>query len=285
MKFGRFFCALAVLAALAWAGLPAGARQKKEKKQEQKQKQKQKQEQKEAQAPEQKPAMIGFIYLSAPRPGMAKQLEDAQKQHLAWHREHNDPWAWQTWDVVTGPDTGQYLTLTGGHTWSDINNWETQFATGDEADIEAKMGPSLEQTNGSVWEYLPDVSRAVAPSGEIKLAELLTYRIKIGANAEFAATLKKINEAIQKTNWIPGQSYGWYRLVNGGEGSRWMLVLPHYSWEELAEPPVSFSDMLAQAYGSKQAKSILDSLDSVTVREESEIIVYRPDLSYVPGQK
>ncbi len=279
MKFWRLFCALAVLVALACTGSPAHARQKKEKKHEQKQ------EEKQARAQQQKPAMIGFIYRAVPRPGMAKQLEDGQKLHLAWHREHNDPWAWQTWDVVTGPHTGQSLTLTGGHSWSEVENWETQFAGGNQADVEAKMGAYLERIKGSVWEYLPDLSRSAPARGEIKLAEVLIYSIKLGANAEFAAALKKVNEAIQKTSWLPGQSYGWYRLVNGGEGPRWMLVLPHVSWEELAEPAVSFSDMLAQAYGAKQAKAIVGSLDSVTVREESEIIVYRPDLSYLPKQK
>jgi hypothetical protein len=271
MKFGKLSCALALLAAFAWAGLPTFARQDQKNKQEQQQQPKQEK--------------IGFIYLSVPRPGMAKQLEDARKLHLAWHHEHNDPWAWETWEVMTGPATGDYLTLTGGHTWNEINAWETEYAAGDEADVQAKTGPYLAHVNGSVWEYLPDLSRVAPPGGAMTMAEVLDYRIKPGTGEKFAATLKKINDAILKTNWLPQQGYGWYRLINGGEGSRWELVLPHHSWEEMAEPPVSFSDMLSQAYGSKQAKSILDSFDSLVVRESSEIIVYRPDLSYIPGKK
>lgn len=259
MKVGRAFWALAALAAFVVAGSPAHAQQKQEN--------------------------VGFVYVMQPKPGMAKEFEEGRKEHMAWHREHNDTWAWETWQVMTGPSTGDYLSLAGGHTWKEINDWETKYAAEDEANAGAKMGPYLQSTIGSVWEFLPDLSRPSPSNAEATMAEVIHYWLKPGVTHEFIAALKKINVAIQKEGWQPQQGYGWYSLINGGRGPHWVLVLPHHSWEEMTEPPVSFFDMLSQAYGAKEAKSILDSLADMTVGEESEILLYRSDLSYVPERK
>jgi hypothetical protein len=260
VKSLRSFWVLGAAAAFLLAGLPAYAQQHGEEN-------------------------VGFVYVMQPKPGMAAQFEQARKEHMAWHRAHHDTWAWETWQVMTGPLTGDYLSLAGGHTWIQINDWETKYGAEDEADANAKMGPYLQSSIGSVWRYMPDLSRSTPSNAPATMAEAIHFWLKPGTSPEFSATLKEINEAIQKEDWQPKQGYGWYSLVNGGRGPHWVLILPHHSWAEMAEPPVSFSEMLAQAYGAKQARSILASFADMIARQESEILVYRPDLSYIPEKQ
>jgi hypothetical protein len=260
VKASRAFWLLAAVGAFLLIGSPARAQQDREE-------------------------SVGFVYVMQPKPGMAQQFEQARKEHMAWHREHHDTWAWETWEVMTGPLTGDYLSLAGGHTWAQIEDWETKYGAEDEANANATMGPYLQSATGSIWRYLPDLSRSSPSNAPATMAEAIHFWLKPGTSPEFSATLKEINDAIQKEAWQPHQGYGWYSLVNGGPGPHWVLILPHHSWAEMAEPSVSFSEMLAKAYGAKRAKSILASFASMVARQESEILVYRPGLSYIPGKK
>ena len=32
---------------------------------------------------------------------------------MDWHKAQNDPWAWEVFEVMTGPETGGYLIASG----------------------------------------------------------------------------------------------------------------------------------------------------------------------------
>jgi hypothetical protein len=47
------------------------------------------------------------------------------------------------------------------------------------------------------------------------MAQVIHFQLRGGADAEFTHAIRRIHEAIQKTNWPA--NYIWYSLVNGGE--------------------------------------------------------------------
>ena len=65
-----------------------------------------------------------------------------------------------------------------------------------------------------------------------------------------------------------------------------MLSLPRSSWADFEDKPdvKPFRDMLKEAFGQAEADSIIDRLDHSVEKETSEIIQFRPDLSYMPGK-
>ena len=62
------------------------------------------------------------------------------------------------------------------------------------------------------------------------MSSILTVHVHIGKEQQFNRLAGRFQEAINKTNWPV--HYTWYALVNGGEGSSYVLVLPADKWAE-----------------------------------------------------
>jgi hypothetical protein len=232
---------------------------------------------------QQSPANLGRVVAMVPKPGMAQQFEEGRKRHMEWHRKQNDTWAWETWQVQTGDASGVYLSITFGHTWKDFDAWEAKYAKGDEVDAAKNMDPYLVADTSSLWAFRNDVSRPPEGNEPSKMASVIHFILNSEGVNEFNIANRKIHEAIGKTNWPV--HYQWYALVNGGEQPHFVLVLPHNSYAEMAPQEVSFEAMLEKAYGREDANALLRSLEKTIKRQWSEIIVYRPDLSYRPAAK
>jgi hypothetical protein len=223
------------------------------------------------------------VYVTVPKPGMTKQYEEGRKRHMEWHRKQNDAWTWEIWQVITGEGTGAYLSISSGHSWKDFDDWDQKLEEGDTADGAVNMQPYLAATTASIWEYLPKVSRP--PEGNVpsKMSEVIHFMVKPEAESDFNDAMAKINDAINKTNWP--SHYLFYALENGGEGPHIALVLPHNNWADMAEPDVSFTAMLEKGLGRHDAEAVLRTLNKSVRRQWTEMLVYRPDLSYRPAAK
>ena len=75
-------------------------------------------------------------------------------------------------------------------------------------------------------------------------------------------------------------------LVNGGQTGTYVLSLPRNSWADFEDKPEvkPFRDMLKEAFGQAEADSIVDRIDRSVEKETSEILQFRPDLSYLPSK-
>jgi hypothetical protein len=225
------------------------------------------------------PGAIAQVILSRAKPGNEKQFQEGRKRHMAWHKKQGDTWSWSTWEVMTGPETGAFITFSSGHAWKDFDAWEAKLGQGDTADVEANLTPFAESTTVSYYRYLADLSRPAASPP--RMAEVLHFLLKPEKEAEFRHAQQRAHEAIGTTNW-PSR-YTWYELVNGGEGPHLVLVLARNSFADMAEPEVSFAGMLTKAFGSYEAGVTLDAIVQASKRQWSELIAYRPDLSHVPA--
>jgi hypothetical protein len=143
--------------------------------------------------------------------------------------------------------------------------------------------PYTAAAQGSIWMYMKDVSHPPAGSGPSKMAEVNHFFLKPDGEREFTDAIRKINDAIGKTNWPV--HYFWYTLINGGEGPHFVLVIPHDTWADMAEPEMSFDAMLEKAVGRHDAEELTRAVQKAIKRESTEIIAYRPDLSYRPASK
>jgi len=231
---------------------------------------------------QEKPGTITQVIVSRAKAGATKPYEDGRKRHVAWHKSQNDPWSWQTWQVTSGQDQGSYVTVTFGHHWKDFDTWEGKFGDGDNADVERNMAPHTESTTISYYDFAAEQSRPPSGTTPTKMSEVVHFFLKPGTTGAFRQAISRAHEAIGKTNWPV--NYLWYELWNGGEGPHFVLVLPRDSWADMAEPELSFPAMLTKAFGPVETGQILGAMSSSTKSESSEMLLYRPDLSYVPAQ-
>ena len=66
------------------------------------------------------PDSVSEVLRQKIRSGTVQDYEAARKKHMAWHKAQSDPWAWEVFEVMTGPDTGSYLISSGDHQWKDM---------------------------------------------------------------------------------------------------------------------------------------------------------------------
>jgi hypothetical protein len=226
---------------------------------------------------------VGWVHAMTIKPGMIKQFEEGRKRHMDWHRKQNDSWSWNLWQIVTGEDTGAYLSVTFGHSWKDLDAWEAKMGDADDADSNTNMVPFLASERASLWMVLKDSSHPGNMSEAPKMAEVNHFLLKPGSEEDFNDAIKKVNDAIVKTDWPV--HYTWYALVDGGAGPHYVLVLEMKGWADLAEPNPSFRGMLEKAVGKHDADVLIHSFNHTIEHEWTETIRYRPDLSYVPAPK
>jgi len=232
-------------------------------------------------AAQQKPGTLAALEFQKPKNGMVPQYEAGRKQKAAWHKQQNDPQPLLVWETLSGENTGTYLVGRFGQHWADFD----KPAIPDEADLaqfQKVVGAYVDSVTARYYNFLPKVSNPPAAMGPPKFSEIVVFHVRYGKGSDFRSAIDRIHEASEKTKWP--LNYEWYVLVNGGQTGEYVLSLPRNNWADFEDKPdvKPFRDMLKEAFGQAEADSIVDRIDRSVEKETSEIIQYRPDLSYLP---
>jgi hypothetical protein len=233
---------------------------------------------------QEKPAnTIASLEFQTPKNGMVKQYEDGRKQKAAWHKAQKDALPLMVFESVAGDHSGTYVVGRFGQHWADFD----KPSVSDEADrdeFNKVIGSAVESRIRRYYELLVKDSKPPDSKNPSKYSEILTYRVRPGKGQEFHAAITRANEAIEKTKWPV--HYFWYTLASGGTGEVYVLVIPHENWADFEDKPnmKPFPEMLRDAFGSAEADSIVSRFDSATESSTSEIVQFRPDLSYLPAK-
>ncbi|MGD1146488.1 MAG: hypothetical protein ABR961_00885 [Thermoanaerobaculaceae bacterium] len=231
---------------------------------------------------QEKPDRLAWIEHVKAKPGMEAQLEEAGKKHFAWHRRQGDTWSVYLWQVITGDDAGDYIVGTFGHTWKDYDAREA-FNVADDKDAMASVGPFMQSDIPSIWRHLEDVSRpGDMTAGPAKFSQLTHYFVKPSKISVFIDALKEIKAALDEAKF-PVRS-NWYALASGGKGPHYVVATERNSWAEFAGPDKSMSKVLEEKLGARKATELIDEIREATTSFYSEILRFRPDLSYMPGK-
>jgi hypothetical protein len=213
------------------------------------------------------------------------QYEAGRKQKAAWHKQQNDPLPLFVWEILSGDNTGTFVVGHFDQHWADYDKPPVT----DEADVaefEKVIGAYVESVVIRYFDYMPKVSNPLDASSDMpsKFSEIVTFHVRSGKESDFRSALMRAHDAAVKTKWPI--SYGWYELANGGDGGTFVLSLPHKNWADFDDKPEvkPFRDMVKDAFGQAEADSIEDRFDRSIESSTSEIIKFRPDLSYLPAK-
>jgi hypothetical protein len=231
---------------------------------------------------QEKPGVIARVGFFEPKPGAAQQFEQARKKHFEFHRKNNDSWSWLTWQVVTGEHTGTYITGTFGHHWKDFDAFE-KLDKADTADADATMGPYVQAEFPRYFAFIPEASRPPEGNQPTAFSQVTHFYVKPSGVGAFLAAIKEGKQALDKVNW-PVHAF-WYQLVSGGEGPQFVLVVARASWAEFEPQGKGLPAAFAEVYGPEKATALVNAVSDNTRYTYSELLRYRPDLSYIPAMK
>jgi hypothetical protein len=185
--------------------------------------------------------------------------------------------------TLSGENTGTFLVGHFSQHWAD---YDKPVVT-DEADLgefQKVLGNYGDSITTRYYGFMPKGSNESGDQAPAKFFEITIYQVRYGKGSDFRSGIERVHEAAVKTKWPV--NYGFYELVNGGTSGTYVLSIPHQSWADFEDKPEvkPLRDMLKKAFGQAEADSIVERFDQSIERESSEIIQFRPDLSYLPSK-
>jgi hypothetical protein len=232
-----------------------------------------------AAAQQEAPGVVAKWHLVIAKPGEALQFENSYREHLKLHAANNDPWAWNTWQIVNGQNLGQYVILSPNHTWQEFDRHE-QASRMDMADLTANVLPYVQTISSTLEAVEPAISNWTEESAQPKLVEIMVFKLKYDRTRQFYEAAKKLHQAV--IDHDPTRQYAWFTTVNGSDGPKMMLAIPHENWAAMKREGPSVWQLLEQAYGTDGAEKVRSAIESSIRSQHSYILEHRADLSYVP---
>jgi hypothetical protein len=224
------------------------------------------------------PGSMSFIYILTAKSGMARQLEDGMKKHLAWHTQAKDARSYTVSVVTNGDGVGQYRVVYGGVGYAD---WDAAAALEgpDVENVNLTMGPFLESVGSLISTRRNDLSRIPATEPPKARNQVTYVYLRPGKGPDYANYLLKVKEAHEKAN----SSYRTFVLsvVVGPDTPTFTIVRPFDKWAELT--PLNTPQVLTAAYGELEANRLMAIPGEVIRRTTSFVTAARRDLSYTPA--
>ena len=216
------------------------------------------------------------------KPGAAAAWAEGRKKHMEFHKQQKDAFTWYTWEVINGDRAGNFLTGTFDHYWKDFDGREA-FDALDAADLAKTSGPATESSSDGYWIHLGEASRLEpAATGPSKYSQLVHYYVR-SPTCRASRMLSKRSRPSSTSS--PGRSTPAGTACRAAATdrttcSRSAATATRTSLRRRRPCPV-----LTESMGALQATELLDDVRGSTERLYSEIIRFRPDLSYIPAAK
>lgn len=221
---------------------------------------------------------VALVFAYQPEPGMEQLFREGYRRHLEWHEEHKDPLTWYAWFVVAGRRTGLFIDGTFGIPFAAID--KRIDPADDAADFAQTTAPFAETAFRTAYTLRREISTGtplenISPSPMI---QVFHYTLHTGREAEFENVVTAVKSALEGKEETP--VFTWYEVTVGAEHPGYMLMIARNGWKEFDEQSASLSAILANH--AKEAKQLLRSLSESVANVESEVWLYRKDLSYFP---
>lgn len=214
------------------------------------------------------------VFEVAPKPGQALEFEAALKAHMAWANEQGSTWDWEVFEVTHGKRVGNYLLVSGDHSWADFDT-NRAFAATATARWQAEVSRHVASVGGGIYSMMMGFTRA--PEDELDsypLRGVSFFSMLPTSGRHFLPNLKKVTDALGTQPSAPPEL--WYQQVGGGEQGTFMSVRPFRKWADW--PNRGLARAMDQAMDPAESGAIVAELAKVILREETMVVVLRPDL-------
>jgi hypothetical protein len=224
---------------------------------------------------------VNALEFQKPKNGMTQQYEAGRKAKVAWHKQQKDTNALWVLQVLTGDDTGSYIVGRSVQHWADFDHPAVSDAA-DEEEYNKSVAPYVEKRTAAYYETMPKVSNPGTDMNPAKYTSVTVFHVRGGKSDDFRSAIARMYDAAQKTKWP--FHYSWQHLASGGPGLTYVLLVDHANWASFDDDPnvKPLRDILREAFGEQEAMSVIERLNGSIEGTYSEIVQFRPDLSYIP---
>ena len=234
---------------------------------------------------------VAQVFINVPDSNRRSDFEQGMTNHIAWLKANHEVWTWLTWEILTGKDSGKYLVGTFGHKWEDFDSHEA-FNSTETTNFKKSVGSALSSSSSTFYVLRTDLSLSAEPATPSKFEQLNIFDVRPEGAREFSQSIRKMNAALKQTNFVsesflsPNSAGGhsrWYFMTNGGEGPQYVLATDRNGYSDFNPVDTSLDDVMEKVYGKDQGDSIMANVRKTFVHVYSELLRFRPDLSYRPA--
>ncbi|GAA0526541.1 hypothetical protein [Chitinophaga japonensis] len=201
-----------------------------------------------------------------PGAGGSQAFETGYRQHLLWHKDKQDPWAWYGWFIISGPRYGTFVDATFDHDWSDFDH--AVDPAGDRADNALHVHPFAEVKTVFKAARIKELCMTDSSSFTAKYLRMLTLEVSdINNGIRLIAQLR--------SRMQPLRNFGVFQVVDGGDINRLILLLGFDNFAAYGR-----SEALQATLLQLEAASKLKTIHAIS----SETLAYRADMSLIPGR-
>lgn len=203
-------------------------------------------------------------------------FEEASREHMAWHADRNDTWAWATYQAMTG-DGIEYVAITPDHNWADWDNPVVDPAE-DYAHFIDVAGDLVQSMESMAWVPLSDLSNRPANPGPI--VQVYEWEV-VGSEEAIMHILGMYKEAVDEVGM--DRPFTWYRTISNDGPVRIFIAVYFDSFSELDGGGPGPMEIMAEVHGEYATRTAAEASGAAWRTTGSQIWVMRDDLSYMPG--
>ena len=210
----------------------------------------------------------------APKPGHAPEFEAALRQHTAWAKQQGSTWDWEVLEITHGSRVGNCLLVSGDRSWADFDT-NSEFAASATTPRKAQVSQHVESVGGGIYSMVVGFTRA--PEDDLDsypLRGVSFFSTLPTSGRQFLPNLRKVPTHSARSCPRP-PNCGTSRSAAASRGT-FMSVRPFRKWADW--PNRGLARAMNQAMDPAEAGAIVAELGKAILREETMVVVLRPDL-------
>jgi hypothetical protein len=202
-----------------------------------------------AQAEDEENDNIAERILITPTAGHGPELIKAITEFHHWVAGKEGHFEYTWYEILTGPDTGNYFARSGNHNWSDF---DAEYDWQEEADhmFQANVAPHIESTQRSMEESLDEFSHWPEDFEGYTHFSVESWYVKGGQYGNFRKGLKKITDTLKAASY--GSYFAFVSVESGGHGNQIILVSPKKGWSGMQGSDPSFLEIMIDTLGGEE---------------------------------
>lgn len=219
------------------------------------------------------PPGLAEVWLITPKPGHGKEFFGAMQKHMAFRKEHGDPWAWQVYTPVLGDELSQVAIRYCCVNWADVDAYGDWSRRSEKvsAHFDEHVGPHVEKAEHYFESIDWENSHWPAGNREFRYYAVTDFALEAGETAGFHAAREKMSQIAIEHGWATDQR-NWLWMSRVGGAPTVSVVIPHPNFASFESNRESFFAFLAEKLGSTEAAAELyQQFDGATLGSEFQI--------------
>jgi len=215
-----------------------------------------------------------MLFTYWPKEGQERAFFDGYRKHLDWHRENEDPIMWYAWNVVVGPRAGLFIDGAFDIAFEALD--QRVKPREDRADFEATSASFASVNDRVLYRLRADLSTDTPledrhPSAMVRAFH---YRLAPGHETDFESALRGMRDASSTDFTV-------YEVVAGADHPQFLILEQHATWADLGKDSGGFGYAASGSAGVDK-ESLVSGFQKSVASIESEVWLYRADLTYMP---